>query len=255
MKLDEQLRSAYQEETKDWIISDRVKHNVMNGTHKKTTNSQRSKTWRVSILLLAALLIPTGAYAGYTYLADSIYGSRENVTSLGGTTANYERLEAKLQQAKAHFTESEFELYMGLLKQFAQMALTHADAQGQMNPNSWSIEEQEKYKQITAKLQPFFNKMEGLENNSPTSIPVSPRLMDEDEFWAEQFTKAAKSFTEEEYADFRAVYEQMKTYKTTVEDTDGSYHMDLLSKEQRAELDQLTERMSVYLEKIGLHVR
>ncbi len=31
--------------------------------------------------------------------------------------------------------------------------------------------------------------------------------------------------------------------------------MDRLSKEQRAELDQLTERMSVYLDEIGLDVR
>lgn len=255
MKLDEQLRSAYQEETKDWFISDRVKHNVLHAARKKSSLRTRGRKWWVTALLAAVLIIPTGAYTGYTYLADSLYGSPHNITALGGTVADYERLEAKLQQAKAHFTESEFELYMGLLKQFGQMALTHADAQGQMNPDSWSIEEQEKYKQITAKLQPFFYKMEGLENNSPTSIPVSPRLMDEDEFWAEQFTKAEKSFTKEEYADFRSIYEQMKTYKTTLEDTDGSYHMDRLSKDQRAELDQLTERMSVYLERIGLHVR
>lgn len=255
MKLDEQLRSAYQEETKDWIISDRVKHNVIHATREKSSLRTRGRKWWVTALLAAVLIIPTGAYAGYTYLADSLYGSPHNITALGGNVADYERLEAKLQQAQSHFTESEFELYMGLLKQFGQMALTHADAQGKLNPDSWSREEQEKYKQITAKLQPFFNKMEGLENNSSTSIPVSPRLMDEDEFWAEQFTKAEKSFTKEEYADLRSIYEQMKTYKTTLEDTDGSYHMDRLSKEQRAELDQLTERMSVYLEKIGLEVR
>lgn len=255
MKLDEQLRSAYQEETKDWIISERVKHNVMNGTQKKTTNLQRSKTWRVTILLLAALLIPTGAYAGYTYLADSIYGSRENIAPLGGTAADYERLEAKLQQAKAHFTESEFQLYLGLLKQFGQMALTHADSRGTMNPDSWSIEEREKYKQITAKLEPFFDKMNSLENKSSKSIPVSPRLMDEDGFWTEQFTKAEKLFTKDEYADFKSVYEQMKTYKTTVEVTEDSYDKNRLSKNQRADLDQLTGRMSEYLEKLGLDVR
>jgi len=255
MKLDEQLRSAYQEETKDWIISARVKHNVLHDVRKKSSLLTRGRKWWVTALLAAVLIIPTAAYAGYTYLADSIYGARENITQLGGTATDYERLEAKLQQAEVHFTESEFELYMGLLKQFGQMALTHADARGKLNPDSWSREEQEKYKQITAKLQPFFDKLTSLENKSTTSIPVSPRLMDEDEFWAEQFTKAEKSFTKEEYADFRAVYEQMKTYKTTVEDTDESYHMDRLSKDQRAELDQLTERMSVYLEKIGLHVR
>jgi hypothetical protein len=255
MKLDEQLRSAYQEETKDWIISDQVKDNVMNGTRKKSPYMTRSRKWWVTVLIAAVLIIPTGAYAGYTYLADNIYGSPDNITALGGTMADYERLEAKLQQAQAHFTESEFGLYMGLLKQFGEMALIHADAQGKMNPDGWSIEEQEKYKQITAKLEPFFDKMNSLENKSSTSIPGSPRLMDEDEFWSEQFSKAEKLFTKEEYADFRSVYEQMKTYKTTVEDKDGRYHMDRLSKDQRADLDQLTERMSVYLEKIGLDVR
>lgn len=130
-------------------------------TFEKIVSLTRGRKWWVTALLAAVLIIPTGAYAGYTYLADSIYSSPHNITALGGTVADYERLEAKLQQAQAHFTESEFVLYMGLLKQFAQMALTHADAQGKMNPDSWSWEEQEKYKQITAKLQPFLIKWKG----------------------------------------------------------------------------------------------
>ncbi|MBB6020914.1 hypothetical protein HNR77_001976 [Paenibacillus sp. JGP012] len=255
MKLDEQLRTAYQEETKNWMISARIKHNVMNKVRKKKPGVQRSRTWRVTMLLAAVLLIPTGAYAGYTYLADSIYGSQDQITSLGGTAADYERLEAKLQTAKAHFTENEFELYMGLLKQFGQIALTHADAQGELNPESWSMAEQEKYKELVAELQPFFDKLEGLESKSSKAIPVSPRLMDEETFWTEQFTKAEKMFTKEQYADFRSVYEQMNKYKAIVEDPDGIYHMDRLSKDQRSDLDHLTERMGVYLEKLGLDVR
>ncbi|GGH62374.1 hypothetical protein GCM10008014_38790 [Paenibacillus silvae] len=255
MKLDEQLRTAYQEETKDWMISTRVKHNVMNRTQKKASGVQRIRTWQVTILLAAVLLIPTGAYAGYTYLADSIYGSKDRITSLGGTTADYERLEAKLQQAKAHFTEKEFELYMGLLKQFGQTALTHADAQGKLNSESWSTAEQEKYKELVAELQPFFDKLEGLESESYKGIRVSPRLMDEETFWTEQLTKAEEIFTKEQYADFRSVYEQMNKYKALVEDPDGIYHMDRLSKDQRSDLDHLTERMGVYLEKLGLDVR
>lgn len=31
MKLDEQLRTAYQEETKDWSVPTRIKHKMMDG--------------------------------------------------------------------------------------------------------------------------------------------------------------------------------------------------------------------------------
>lgn len=79
--------------------------------------------------------------------------------------------------------------------------------------------------------------------------------MDEETFWTEQLTKAEEMFTKEQYADFRSVYEQMNKYKALVEDSDGIYHMDRLSKDQRSDSDHLTERMGVYLEKLGLDVR
>ncbi|CAI6083442.1 hypothetical protein PAECIP112173_03916 [Paenibacillus sp. JJ-100] len=255
MKLDEQLRSAYQEETKDWVISARVKHNIIKATRKETSGVHRSRTWWVAVLIALVFLIPTGAYAGYTYLADSIYGSQDQITSRGGKASDYEQLEAKLQRAKAHFTENEFEQFMGLLKEYGQMATTHADVQGKMNPEQWSTAEQEKFKGLAAELQPFFDKLESLENKSSRAIPVSPRLMDEETFWMEQSAKAEELFTKEQYADFKSIYEQMKQYKTIVENPDGSYHMDRMSTDQRSDLDQLTERMSVYLEKLGLEVR
>lgn len=255
MKLDKQLRSAYQEETKDWRVTAVVKQNVINGTRMKAPDVQRSRTWRVAILLAAVLFIPAGAYAGYTYLADSMYGSQDQITSFGGTAADYERLEAKLQQAKAHFTDNEFELYMGLLKQFAQVAMTHADAQGKLNPESWSMAEQEKYKGLVAELQPFFDKLEDLESRSSVSKAGSKSMMDTEEFWTEQFAKAEKLFTKAQYADFRSVYEQMSKYKIIVEDPDGIYQLNRLSKDQRHDLNQLRERMFGYLERLGLDVR
>jgi hypothetical protein len=255
MKLDKQLRSAYQEETKNWNIGEGVKLNVMKAVQKNASGVRSIRKWRVTIILAAVLLIPTGAYAGYTYLADEIYGSQDKVTSLGGNTADYERLEAKLQQAKAHFTENEFDLYMGLLKQFGQMAFIHADAQGKMSPEQWSTAEQEKFKGLAAELQPFFDKLESLENKSSRAIPVSPRLMDEDTFWTDQFAKAEQQFTKEQYAGFKSVHEQMKKYETITKDPDGNYYMDRLSESQRSDWDQLTERMSVYLENLGLDVR
>lgn len=150
MKLDEQLRTAYQEETKDWSISASIKHKMMDSIRNDSHIRRNRKKWLVTGLLAVVLIVPTGAYAGYTYLADGIYGSQENVAAMGGTAEDYMRLEAKLQTAKAHFSEEEFVQYMDLLKQMGQMALKHADSQGNMHPEQWSTVEQERYNLLAA---------------------------------------------------------------------------------------------------------
>lgn len=162
MKLDEQLRTAYQEETKDWSVPASIKQKMMDSIRRDSHIKRNRKKWLVTGLLAAVLIIPTGAYAGYTYLADGIYGSQENIAAMGGTAEDYMRLEAKLQTAKAHFSEEEFVQYMNLLKQMGQMALEYADSQGNMHPEQWSTVEQERYNLLAAELEPFFEKLEAV---------------------------------------------------------------------------------------------
>ncbi|MGN7415236.1 DUF3600 domain-containing protein [Paenibacillus sp. SAF-068] len=249
MKLDEQLRTAYQEETKDWSIPAGIKHKMMNEIRSNSHIRRNRKKWLVTGLLAVVLIIPTGVYAGYTYLADGIYGSQENITAMGGTAEDYMRLEAKLQTAKAHFSEEEFVQYMDLLKHMGQMAVKHADAQGNMYPEQWSTVEQERYNVLVAELEPFFDKLNAVSAGS------SQKQMDEQQFWTEQLEQAEKSFTKEQYREFKSVYDQMKKYKVMVTDKDGSIHEERLSAEQKDDLRQLERRLIPYLKRLELNVR
>lgn len=249
MRLDEQLRTAYQEETKEWSVPARIKHKMLDGIRSDSHIRRNRKKWLITGLLAVVLIIPTGAYAGYTYLADEIYGSQENITAMGGTAEDYMRLEAKLQTAKAHFSEEEFVQYMDLLKQMGQMAVKHADAQGNLYPEQWSTVEQERYNLLVAELEPFFEKLEAV------SVGSSKKLMDEQQFWTEQLKRAEETFTKEQYGEFKAVYEQMKKYEVMVIDKDGSFHEERLSAEQRDDLRQLERRLIPYLKRLELNVR
>ncbi|OMF39036.1 DUF3600 domain-containing protein [Paenibacillus sp. BGI2013] len=249
MKLDEQLRRAYQEETNDWSVPARIKHKMMDSIRNDSHIRRNRKKWLVTGLLAVVLVIPTGAYAGYTYLADGIYGSQENIKAMGGTAEDYMRLEAKLQMAKAYFSEEEFVQYMDLLKQLGQMAVKFADSRGNMHPEQWSTVEQERYNILVSELEPFFEKLEAV------SVGSSKKLMDEQQFWTEQLEQAEKTFTKEQYREFKSVYEQMKKYKVMVMDKDGSIHEKRLSAEQKDDLRYLERLLIPYLKRLELNVR
>ncbi|PRA02280.1 MULTISPECIES: DUF3600 domain-containing protein [unclassified Paenibacillus] len=249
MRLDEELRTAYQEETKEWSVPAGIKHKMLDGIRSDIHIRRNRKRWLVTGLLAVVLIIPTGAYAGYTYLADGIYGSQENITAMGGTAEDYMRLEAKLQTAKTHFSEEEFVQYMDLLKKMGQMAVKYADSQGKMHPEQWGTVEQEQYNLLVAELEPFFEKLEAVS----TASQKDP--MNEQQFWTEQLARAEEMLSKEEYTEFKSVYEQMKEYELMVVDKDGSIHDERLSVEQKDDLRQLRERLIPYLEKLGLDVR
>ncbi|MFD1903126.1 hypothetical protein ACFSQ7_01710 [Paenibacillus rhizoplanae] len=80
--------------------------------------------------MAATLLIPTGAFAGYHYLADSMYGSKEAAAVIGLTPQKYEELEAKLQRLKHNFSEEEAATVMSLLKELGEYNQLAADSQG-----------------------------------------------------------------------------------------------------------------------------
>ncbi|WP_315793638.1 DUF3600 domain-containing protein [Paenibacillus sp. BIC5C1] len=249
MNIDEQLRTAYQEETEDWIIAERTKHKIMNAIRSESHLKRHRKKWLVTVLLVAVLIIPTGAYAGYTYLANEMYGSQENISAVGGTSEDYMRLEEKLQSAKAHLSEEEFIQFMGLMKQMGQMALKYTDQQGEMHPEQWSVTEQTEFNRLTAELEPFFKKLEAASVNSPKEP------MDQEQFWKEQLAMAETKFSEEQFTEFKSLYEQMKQFEAMVMDQDGNMHEERLSAEQKEELKQVREQIFPFLEKLGLDVR
>lgn len=158
------------------------------------------------------------------------------------------RLEAKLQSAKAHLSEEEFIQFMGLMKQMGQMALKYADQQGEMHPEQWNATEQTEFNRLTAELEPF-------RKAGAASVDSPKEPMDQEQFWKEQLAKAETKFSEEQFTEFKSLYEQMKKYEAMVMDQDGDIHEERLSAEQREELKQVRERIFPFLEKLGLDVR
>ncbi|MCG7380025.1 DUF3600 domain-containing protein [Paenibacillus sp. ACRSA] len=247
MKLEDELREAYQGETSTWATPPEGKENMLKAIRSESKGKNRPRKWLVATVIAAVLIIPTGAYAGYTYLADDIYGAEENIRVMGGTSADYNRLEAKLQEAKAYFSEVEFTQYMGLLKQWGQMSLTHADSQGEMHPEQWSTADQEKYNQLVASLESFFERLEGASEEK--------ELMDRQQFRTETYKAAEEMLSKEEFIEFQVLFENMEKYEAIVVDENGSIHEERLSAEQKQDLDQVRKQFYSYLDQIGYSVR
>ncbi|WP_128103484.1 DUF3600 domain-containing protein [Paenibacillus sp. DCT19] len=247
MKLEDELRSAYRQETRKWSNPLEGKENMLKAIRSEYRGKRRPRKWLVAAVIAAVLIIPTGAYAGYTYLADDIYGSEQNISVLGGTAADYNRLEAKLQEAKAYFSDDEFTQYMSLLKQLGQMALTHADPQGELHPEQWSTVDQENYNQLAASLEPFFKRLEGASEEK--------EMMDREQFRTETYKAAEERLSKEEFIEFQALFENMEKYEAIVVDKDGSIHEERLSAEQKQDLERVREQFDSYLRQLGFSMR
>lgn len=196
MNLEEQLRSTLREEATHLSPPPELKIRVMNQVTDKQ-GGKRMKKWLLPCILAAALLIPTGAYAAYNYLADSVYGSQENTTHIGGTQQKYDQFEAKLQQAKQILSEEEFTAFMTLLKELGPYNLKIADSEGILHPEQLNAEEQEKYTALTEALEPFFTKLNDTKKTG-SKIVVN-------DVWASILDKAKITFSKDELGDFEGI--------------------------------------------------
>lgn len=240
--LDQQLQKALQEHTKHWTAPSHLQYQIIKEI-SATQGGKTMKKWLVSVIVTALLLIPVGAYAGYHYLADAIYGSKEAVLQLGGTEQQYERLEKKLIQAKNQLSEEEYTKFMTTLKEYGQFYLKYADANGNIDPKTWSKQEQAHYEALTEQLTPLFERLEQLDKQA-----TAKSSMDEPAFWENALKKAKTQFTEAEYQEFKHTYETMWNYKSIVT---NEVDWDRLSKEQQAEVNELSPKLLQYLERLG----
>lgn len=243
MNLDEELRTAFKEETRDWTTPPELKERIL---HQISSNQggKRMKKWILLSVLAAALLIPTGAYAAYNYnnLADSIYGSQENISHIGGTQQKYDDLEAKLQNAKQKLTEDEFTTFNSLLKEMTVYNLSMADSEGNLHPEQLSAEEQESYKDLTTALEPLFTKLNEYE---------SPNIDSDNSIFIDN-EKAKEILSTEEYKQFDNVLLEMHELSQKSLDASGNYNKDLLSDAESAKVEQLSQTLQTYLDKIDL---
>lgn len=196
MNLEEELRSALKEETTHLLPPPELKIRIMNQVTGKQ-GGKRMKKWLLPCILAAALLIPTGAYAAYNYLADSIYGSQENTIQFGGTQQKYDQFEAKLQSAKQILSEEEFTTFMPLLKELGEYNLKFSDSEGILHPEQMNAEEHEKYTTLTTALEPFFTKLNDTKEPG-TNIVIS-------DFWASTLDKAQSTFSKDELEDYEDI--------------------------------------------------
>lgn len=204
------------------------------------------KKWFVATIVAAALLIPTGAYAGYNYLADSIYGSSDNLIQIGGTQQKYDELEAKLQQAKASLSEKNFTEFTSLLKEIGRFNLEIAAADGVLHPELLSSTDQKRYELLTAQLAPYFKQ---LKVETPGKIAETG---DNNAFWDQMIAKAEQELSGDEFAEVRQLIGELKSYeaKATAQE-----HSVQLSEDELAQYEQLLEQLNPYLQKLGVKLK
>lgn len=247
MSLDERLKTAFTEETKDWSAPADLKGKILNQVITVQTG-RRMKKWIAAGILAAALLIPTGAYAGYNYIADSIYGSQENIAKYGVSPKQYEELEAKLQSAKQNLSEEEFTKWLSLLQELETMNLNIADADGDVHPERLSAEELRRYKSLTSELEPIFNKLNEIQSTPKREV----KMVDNAAFWGGIVDQARQAFSKEDFDEFQTLINELKAYDDKSLDPDGSIHVERISEEDESKIDQLTEQLEPYFKKLGI---
>ncbi|GGO02529.1 hypothetical protein [Saccharibacillus kuerlensis] len=214
MGLEQELQSALQKKTRDWKAPEEVLRKISAQIEANETTSgsayadrHRSKVRkRILVAVLSAVLIlPAGAYAGYHYLADAIYGSKGN---FGGDLNAYEQLEAKLQTVKSQMSDSEYAQLTRLLREAASLINPHVGEDGQVKTSEMSVEELER---LEALEQEIVKQTAGLDTSEEARAQADENFTEED-FWAEMIVKAEQKFDSTEYAEFRALIEKAKGY-------------------------------------------
>ena len=249
MSLDERLKTALKEETKEWNAPVELKGKILNQiAHHQ--GGRRVKTWVVTCIVAAALLIPTGAFAGYSYLSDAMYGSQHNVAAFGVTPEQYDELEAKLQAARQNLSEEKFTKFMSLLKELGTLNVKMADAIGKFNIENLSAEEQHSYKRLTTELEPIFDQLKDVQPTKRIAKPLYSSA-----FWKEQLDEARQKLSEEEFKVYQQLMNELKAYDEKTLDSDGSVHVDRLSKEDLANIEQVVQQLQPYLKKLGILIK
>ncbi|AIQ45401.1 hypothetical protein R70723_05430 [Paenibacillus sp. FSL R7-0273] len=251
MSLEQQLRQALREKAGDWSAPPELKDRILSRI-TPVQGGRRMKKWLIATVVAAVLLVPTGAYAGYTYLADSVYGSQDHFMENGGTLEGYERLEAKLQQAKNSLSQDDFTALTALLHEIGSYNLRIADDKGNLNPGLLSTAEQDMYQELTVKLEPYFEKIE--KEAQPSGSGKLPPL-DSGTFWEEQLARGEQVFSGTELTAFRQLISELQAYNAAITDSDGSIHPERLSEEETARFSRLYEELGPYLKELGIMIK
>lgn len=160
MDMEQRLRIALKQEAATLTPEPELKDKVMNRIPFKKERRKMKKRIIASIVV-AVLALPTAAFAGYSYLADQVFGSANALQAHGGTQEQYDHFESKLQDAKKKLTLREFTEFVGLLKDITYYNLKMVDRKGNLHPDQLRAEDRAEYERLLQEVQPYFDKLNG----------------------------------------------------------------------------------------------
>lgn len=143
-------------------LHERSRRGIELAQSERESTIKRFGRKRITAFLLAvALMIPTGALAYQTLLADEYYGSFENLKKhvASATMEGYLLLDAKITAAKGDLSSSEYEQFRELLQFITASKLQYGNEYGYVDYSLMSAEELEHIKQVMYDIQPYFDQL------------------------------------------------------------------------------------------------
>ena len=172
MTMGNKLKRSLLEKSKEVIPPTDLKQKIMN---KIVHNAGRGKMKKriAAGIIAASILIPTSAIAVEGYLADSLYGSFQNLKKHIATASmeGYMRLNAKLSQAKGELSFEEYETFTKYLKVLSAARLEYGDQDGYINYDAISDAETKEIKLALMEIQPYFDRLNDLKSSKDVLSP------------------------------------------------------------------------------------
>lgn len=185
MNIETKLRESLQEIGKEITPPPGLRMNVMTSIH---LGKSKTKKRIITGVLAAALLIPTGAFATKSLIADGLYGSFDNLKKhiTSATMEGYLRLDAKIAQAQGQIEPAEYKEFIGLVKIMTDAKLEFGDKYGGINYAALTQEKQTELAKVYLEIQPYYDQLNGLES--------SKELLTEEEY--KQYIKSLMVYEE-----------------------------------------------------------
>lgn len=145
-------------------LHDRSKQGIAKAKSEMGGKLRRFVKRRLAVTVLAAcLVIPTGAFAYQTLLADDLYDSFDNLKkrAFSITMESYLLFNAKLDQAQGNLGKEEFEQFKESLRVVTSAKLDYANKHGNINYTQVPAEPLAELKTALYELQPFFDQLNG----------------------------------------------------------------------------------------------
>lgn len=152
-------------------LHERSKKGIQEAKSEMGGTVKRFVKKRIAITIMAAcLMVPTGAFAYQSLLADDLYGSFDNVKKhiANITMKSYLLFDAKLSQAKGDLGKEQFEQFKEILYVITNAKLELGDKNGNIDYSQVSEEKLEEIKSAIYEIQPYFDRL----NDQPSSKEI-----------------------------------------------------------------------------------